>query len=152
MIQLLLQYDSSMKDKADHFPAIDRGLHQARLKLKDEEDVITNIPPKSAPHDQKPYSYLGFYPMKYRKHGVAVIINNKKFKKLSTRTGTDRDEANLIETWQYLGYHIVVFKDLKRDTMAQLFLNIDREVLKDVRDVEHDSFACCILSHGQEGI
>ena len=68
--------------------------------------------------------------------------------------GTDRDEANLVETWQYLGYHIVVFKDLKRDTMAQLFLNINREVLKDVRDVdhEHDSFVCCILSHGQEGM
>ena len=141
-----------MKSKADHFPAIDRGQYQARLKLKDEEDDVTLITPKSAPHDQKPYSYLGFYPMKFKKHGVAVIVNNKKFKKLSTRTGTDRDEANLIETWQYLGYHVVVFKDLKRDTMAQLFLNIDEEVLNDVRDVKHDSFVCCILSHGQKGI
>ena len=91
--------------------------------------------------------------MKSEKHGVAMIINNKMFvkKKHGTRTGTDRDEDNLIETWQYLGYHVVVFKDCKRDTMAQLFLNIDEAILNDVRDVEHDSFVTCILSHGKEG-
>ena len=87
-----------------------------------------------------------------KKHGVAMIINNKTFKEHSKRTGTDRDEANLIETWRYLGYHVVVFKDCKRDTMAQLFLNVDEEVLNDVRDVEHDSFVSCILSHGKEGM
>ena len=126
---------------------MDRGQHQACLKFNDDDHPIT---PKVA-HGQKPYSYLGFYPMKAKKHGVAVIFNNKKFKEHRTRLGTDRDEENLIETWQYLGYHIVVFKDCKRDEMAQLFMNIDSEILNDV-DIEHDSFVCCILSHGNEGM
>ena len=132
---------------------MDRGQHQAGLKLDDKED-ITNITPKVAAHGQKPYSYLGFYPMKAKKHGVAMIINNKTFEdpKRGTRKGTDRDEANLIETWQYLGYHVIVFKDCKRDTMAQLFMNIDKEILNDVQEVEHDSFVSCILSHGKEGM
>ena len=148
----MIQFDSSVKSKGNHFPAVDRGQHQAGLKLRDDKEDITNITPKSATHDQKPYSYLGYYPMKSKKHGVAMIVNNKSFEKHRPREGTDRDEANLIETWQYLGYHVVVFKDCKRDTMAQLFLNIDEEILNDVRDVKHDSFVSCILSHGKEGI
>ena len=90
--------------------------------------------------------------MKSKKHGVAVIISNKKFKQHETRKGTDRDEANLIETWQFLGYHVIVLKDCKRDAMARLFWNVDEEILNNVLNVEHDSFVCCILSHGEEGI
>ena len=88
--------------------------------------------------------------MKSKRHGVALIINNKQFKAHSTRTGTDRDEYNLIETWLFLGYHVVVIRDCTKDELVRTFNEIDK-LLESVKDVTHDSFVCCILSHGVEG-
>ena len=96
----------------------------------------------------------GFYSMNSKRHGVALIINNKQFKdrRHKTREGTDRDEENLTETWQFLGYHVIIVRDRKRDEMARIFLEIDK-ILKGINniDVRNDSFVCCILSHGKEG-
>ena len=63
-----------------------------------------------------------------------------------------RDEENLTETWQFLGYHVIIVRDRKRDEMARIFLEIDK-ILKGINniDVRNDSFVCCILSHGKEG-
>ena len=91
--------------------------------------------------------------MKAEKHGVALIINNKVFlaKEHKVRTGTDRDEYNLIETWLFLGYHVVILRDCTRDEMAHTFEKIDH-LLKSVAGVAHDSFVCFILSHGLEEV
>lgn len=89
--------------------------------------------------------------MNAKKHGVALIINNKVFQGKATRTGTERDEYNLTETCLFLGYHVVIFRDLTRDEMAYIFEKIDK-LLKSVEDVAHDSFVCFILSHSLEEV
>lgn len=131
-------------------PAKDRGEHNAQLKLHDEKDQITEISPDNS--HGAPFSPRGFYSMNHKRHGVALIINNKKFEKHEFRDGTDRDEENLIETWQFLGYYIIVFRDRTRDEMARIFAEIDK-ILGTIKDTDlaHDSFVCSILSHGKEG-
>ena len=133
--------------------AKDRGEHSAQLKLKDKDTEITTIIPQTTSTIEPPKPGLvGFYPMKGKRHGVALIINNKIFQSEchDPRIGTDRDEYNLIETWRFLGYHIVVLRDCSTTEMKYTFNKID-ELLGNVKDVDHDSFVCCILSHGSEG-
>ena len=93
---------------SDQKRAKKRGERLAELKLHEKKDKITNISPKT--REDQPYSYRGFYPMKSEKHGVALIINNIEFKTHPLRTGTERDEHNLTETWRFLGYHIVIMR------------------------------------------
>ena len=137
------------KERA-HKQAKDRGTYKAQLRLDDNDDQITVINAERS--DGQLHSRLGFYPMKAKRHGVALIINNKEFRsdEHKTRRGTDRDEQNLSETWQFLGYHVIILRDCTRDQMAQMFEKIDN-LLKSATDVANDSFVCCILSHGREG-
>ena len=133
---------------SDHKRAKKRGNRLAELKLHDKEDQITKISPKT--REGQPYSYRGFYPMKSEKHGVALIINNIEFEKHPLRTGTERDEHNLTETWRFLGYHIVIMRNCTTKDMKRTFDGID-DLLCSAKEVAHDSFICCILSHGEEG-
>ena len=135
--------------KKGHIPAKVRGKHQAQLRLHDEYDKITRIIPKKS--EQQPFSYRGFYAMNSEKHGVALIINNTEFERHKKRTGSDRDEQNLAETWQFLGYHVVTLRNCTRNEMVMTFDNIDG-MLKGAKEVANDSFVCCILSHGLEGV
>ena len=90
-------------------------------------------------------------------HGIAVIINNKKFEpstsnpslKLDKRAATDTDEKNLSRTFRFLGYNVEMYREPKAEEMLKIF-----EKITSVRSAElanHDSFVCCILSHGKEG-
>lgn len=133
--------------KSVHRSAKDRGDHQAKLKLGDGDD-LTQITPHAT--TTPPTSKGEFYPMKAKRHGVALIMNNETFKDHSPRHGTNRDVYNLTETWLFLGYHVVVLDDCKADKMLNTFANIDK-LLASVKHVAHDSFACCILSHGVQG-
>ena len=144
------RYGNSSESMLEHRPAMDRGEHKAQLKLHDENDQITEISPDDS--HGAPISPRGFYSMKAKRHGVALIINNKEFKEHEFREGTDRDEENLIETWRFLGYYIIVFRDRSRDEMARIFAEIDK-ILGAVKDADlaNDSFICSILSHGKEG-
>lgn len=130
--------------------AKDRGTHKAQLRLHDNNDEITVVTTEQG--DGQLHSRLGFYQMKSKRHGVALIINNKEFQseEHKTRRGTDRDEQNLSETWQFLGYHVIILRNCSRDQMAQTFEKIDK-LLEGAKDVANDSFVCCILSHGREG-
>ena len=136
-------------------PAADRGTHKPQLRL-DKDDKITEITPKD--FDSQPTSkYLGFYDMKSKRHGVALIISNKNFKDKRehiVRRGTERDEHNLSETWQFLGYHVIILRDCTRDEMVRTFKEIDKPLKKAAQSerVANDSFVCCILTHGLEGV
>ena len=82
-------------------------------------------------------------------HGVALIINNTFEGTAHYRAGTDTDRNNLETTFKFLGYEVVVWKDCDDEKMREIdtvFKEIDKETLK-----KHDSFVCCILSHGAEG-
>ena len=85
--------------------------------------------------------------MKSQEHGVALIINNKKFKKHPTRNGTERDEINLIETFRFLGYRVEVRRGCTQNGIEEIFDSINTLIKQ-----EDDSFICCILSHGADNV
>ena len=127
--------------------AQNRGEHQPKLQL--ETNIMRMYPNPLSP----PKSTRKFYPMNSQKHGVALIINNKKLSEGSTYEMADCDEVNLTETLMFLGYHVWIYKACSHDAMTALFEDIGI-------DIEHsdpviksggiDSFICCILSHGDE--
>ena len=87
---------------------------------------------------------------------MALIVNNKKFREHSEREGSDRDEANLVQTWLYLGYRVEVRRDLSSVEMTTIFHDIDSFLASSDKrasedcSVSHDSFVCCFLSHGNK--
>ena len=133
------------------FPVKNRGTQKPRLKLDFDECTITFIDPKRFSQGHGKY-----YNMKNDRHGVAVIINNTDFPRHSHRYGSDRDEYNLAQTFTYLGYRIIVCKNFTSGEILGLFKNLDKTLKesndRDAQKVENDSFVCCILSHGDEGV
>ena len=125
--------------------AQNRGGHQPKLQLK--TNVMRMYPnPLSLPKSTKK-----FYPMNSQKHGVALVINNKKLSEGSTYEMADSDELNLTETLKFLGYNVLIKQTCSRDVMASLFQQIEMQCLDPVmKPGGIDSFICCILSRGDE--
>ena len=97
-----------------------------------------------------------YYDMRHEMHGVAVIVNNTTFDKHLIREWSDIDEHNLKETFLYLGYRVIICRNLKSYDIVGFFENIDK-ILEDsnagaTNKVANDSFVCCMLSHGSEGV
>ena len=121
------------------------------------------------------------YKMMTSPHGIALIISNIEFDKpffgqgLPNRTGGDVDEKNLQDLFgpDCLNYKVVLLKNLTGEqidlafrlvsgteglTYATLCPAADREVLESLRSsgnliaASHDSFVCCLLSHGTLGV
>ena len=125
--------------------AYNRGEHKPVFSFSFDDSPIAS----------KPNQELEYYDMTALMHGVAFIINIKEFDcKHATRDGTELDEINLKETFLFLGYRPVVFNDLTSEEILCLFQNLDRKVQETddhaEKRVTHDSFVCCILSHGNE--
>ena len=120
--------------------ARNRGEHQPKLQL--ETNIMRMYPNPLSP----PKSTKKFYPMNSQKHGLALIINNKKLSEGSTYEVPDCDEVNLTETLKFLGYHVLINQTCSHYVMARLFQQIDR--LDPV--MKSDGFICCILSRGDE--
>lgn len=120
------------------------------FKLKDEEKFrpiklnVKIIKPKKS--EKRVIEEVGEYDMSKSPHGLAVIINNKTFKRHDCRDGTEIDERALITTFRYLGYTVEVHKDCSSIDMCDIF-----EELKTRDHSGSDSFVCCILSHGSRG-
>ena len=124
--------------------AQNRGEHQPKLQL--ETNIMRMYPNPLSP----PKSTRKFYPMNSQKHGVALIINNKKLSEGSTYEMVDCDELNLTETLMFLGYHVWIYKACSHDAMTALFEYIDIDMDPVIESGGIDSFICCILSHGDE--
>ena len=142
------------QDNWDRFPAKDRGAVIPLLKLQFSPDEVEALDIKPAVNIPK--LDLGYYDMTNKKHGVCLIINNENFEGgLDKRDGTERDEYNLIQTWQYLGYHVEVRRDLTFEYIQDIFMDIDAFLYtakKKSPDLANDSFVCCILSHGDKTV
>lgn len=139
-------------DGIAQYEAKPRGQHRPMLKLSKSPKVAEPILAKPFRQDD---SQIGYYDMTAKLHGAAFIFNNKTFLQHEERKDTERDEENLIQTVAYLGYRPVVFRDLTSSQMLSVFEKIDK-YLKESDDgakvkVAHDSFICCILSHGNRG-
>ena len=83
-------------------------------------------------------------------HGWAYIINNYDFENsnIANLTGYQRDEEYLIETFRYLGYNVKVARNLKRTKMEGMI----EEAGERYKGKKYDSFICCVLSHGEDGL
>ncbi|XP_030842855.1 caspase-7 [Strongylocentrotus purpuratus] len=86
------------------------------------------------------------YRMKSRPRGIALIINNKNFKTMKKRAGTDVDCRNLENVFKQLGFNVVVHKDLKGRDIQQMI-----EQLRKHNHTQFDCFIFAVLSHGIEG-
>ncbi|XP_043911700.1 caspase-7 [Protopterus annectens] len=89
------------------------------------------------------------YNMNYKKVGKCIIINNKNFgvnTGMSARNGTDKDAGDLFKCFQMLGFEVFVYNDQTTHEMQSLLQKVSQE--------DHSncaSFACILLSHGEEG-
>ena len=125
-----------------------RGEHTPNLNLwllpngESEENIV---PEKFSQEKRSD----GYYKMDSAQHGVALIISNKFKSSQQERKGGEIDELNLIQLFLYLGYRPVICRDLTKDDINDIFTNLDSK-LKEWFPT-HDSFVCCILSHGKEG-
>ena len=96
----------------------------------------------------------------HERHGVALIINNTfEHSPDHHRVGTDTDRDNLTTTFKFLGYEVIEWRncdDQKMKAITSVFeKSNDKQyptsVLMTKPKSVHDSFVCCILSHGAEG-
>ena len=120
--------------------------YQPKLKLDNDSSEVTTFETEPIVRPTGRDSYA----MKSKEHGVALIINNKKFdntQRHKKREGTDRDEENLVETFRFLGYRVKVRRQCKKEKIEKLFDKMSRWI-----KAVDDSFVCCILSHGDENI
>jgi len=87
--------------------------------------------------------------------GLCIILNQKLFRKssrdpeaveLTDRLGTDRDRAELEQTFTILGADIEVKNDLTRDQMIHFFSDVARTK---ANNSKYKWLAVCILSHGR---
>lgn len=94
-----------------------------------------------------------FYKMNKSPHGVCLIINNHEFyhpdpeRKHPTRNGAHVDVHNLTQTFKYLRYKVETKENLSSLEMREVLLSMAN------RDhAQYDSFICCILTHGEQGV
>ena len=96
--------------------------------------------------DNDPFYY---YPMETKPgRGIALIINNEHWNDdpdgKKTRTGSKEDAEKLKTTFEDLCYEVEVLPDLECEEMKHKLTKLAKgRISKD-----HDSFICCILSHG----
>ncbi|NP_001098140.1 caspase-3 [Oryzias latipes] len=129
----------SGKDQVDTNPVISK-----RSPANQPNPRSTDVCVKK--QDADPYRYS----MDYPKMGICLIINNKNFHKdsgMGPRNGTDNDAAAAWKSFMKLGYEIQMYNDQTVDQMKKLFRQMSNQ--------DHSkfaSFACVILSHGEEGV
>ncbi|XP_070769009.1 caspase-3-like [Enoplosus armatus] len=115
------------------------------IKSRTAEEMAS-VPSSSKAVGSDPYRYKMDYPC----IGTCLVINNKNFHsstRMSPRNGTDVDAASAVKTFTDLGYKIRFFNDQTAGQMRQLMSSVSQE--------DHSScasFACVLLSHGNEGV
>uniref|UniRef100_A0A3P8Q7M9 Caspase 20, apoptosis-related cysteine peptidase n=1 Tax=Astatotilapia calliptera TaxID=8154 RepID=A0A3P8Q7M9_ASTCA len=148
------------------------GCNQLAKELEDatggnfsKPDPGDNVLPQDGNMSKDVYQIIS------RPVGLCVIINNNNFKYGSQRRGTDKDAQSLAEVFSWLGFRVLMCKDLNKDQMDQAltfvasladmsqlqkfnFKEWDGSSFVDPQQVlEHgDAFICSILSHGKKGV
>ena len=80
-------------------------------------------------------------------HGIALIITNinwQKDTKFKDRPGAEDHEKRLSETFEKLGYNVVPNRNFTGQEMKDCLSSVAKFLI----NREHDSFICCISSHG----
>ena len=79
--------------------------------------------------------------------GIAVIINNKNFKRMSKRSGTDTDRDDLYKLFSNLKFDVKVYDDQTKDQIFEIVRNKGKS-----NHSRYDAFIFAILTHGDEGL
>ncbi|KAM8848244.1 caspase-3b isoform 1-T2 [Synchiropus picturatus] len=130
-------------DDVDAFPLFSRRSNSSVAERQKPEE------PQGSSKVEKPCDPY-CYRMDYPSLGTCLIINNKNFHKstnMGFRNGTDLDAAAAVKTFMQLGYTVKVENDLTVQQMVKLMNNVS---LQDHSN--NASFACVLLSHGDEGL
>ena len=93
--------------------------------------------------------------MSHKNRGVAVIINNQKFKKLNERQGSEMDTDNLQSMFRNLGFleeRIFEHKNVTAEGMlnAMKHYAANQSINRDCDYTDEDCFMCAISTHGDE--
>ena len=120
-------------DSGHNIPAWLDSIKQRQRRMKHMED--------DNPYREfmKPYSVAS----SSKKHGLAIIMNIATVTGFSFRAGSKEDEKNLCKLFEMLRYKVHVKADLSSNDIRKLFRDLQHTDCKD-----HDSFVCCILTHG----
>lgn len=127
-----------------------RMTNEAELQRKEMQTVHQQLQvanPQSAQDDDD------YYKMSRSPHGVCLIVNNYEFhhsdpdKQHPRRNGADVDVHNLTQTFKYLRYKVEVKENLSSTQMQEELLRMANR-----SHAQYDSFICCILTHGEQGV
>lgn len=86
------------------------------------------------------------YQMKSYPRGICTIINNKVFRNMNEREGTDADATALQQLFTHFGFYTSRYNNLTGNQMRRLF--------KDIASKDHSKFDCllvAVLTHGTKG-
>ena len=86
------------------------------------------------------------YQMKSYPRGICIIINNKVFRNMNEREGTDADATALQQLFTHFGFYTSRYNNLTGNQMRRLF--------KDIASKDHSKFDCllvAVLTHGTKG-
>ncbi|XP_020384905.1 caspase-8-like [Rhincodon typus] len=117
----------------------------AQLSDTKEQDGVDFHGPNTEAKSE--HQILGTYKMESNPRGFCVIINNIIFKTMPERKGTLVDAERLDGVFRWLGFEVVLFKNLSAAEM--------RDTMNRYRETDHslrDCFVCCILTHGKQGV
>ncbi|XP_071829818.1 caspase-6-like [Apostichopus japonicus] len=90
---------------------------------------------------------LPTYKMQHRNPGTALIFNNKTFRYMNDRKGTDRDKRHLKSTLEKLGFRVYEkYNSSSKDI---------KDTINKMAERDHsnaDCFVCVFLTHGDDGV
>ncbi|XP_060904784.1 caspase-3-like [Labrus mixtus] len=132
-------------DEPDAFKLFQKRADPEPAGSAKTSEEMDSVPVDSSTKAADPFRYKMDYPCM----GTCLIINNKNFHRstnMAVRNGTDVDGGTALKTFSSLGYKVRFANDQTVDQMKQLMISVSLE--------DHSnsaSFACVLLSHGEEG-
>uniref|UniRef100_A0A1L8DJA7 Putative caspase n=1 Tax=Nyssomyia neivai TaxID=330878 RepID=A0A1L8DJA7_9DIPT len=87
-----------------------------------------------------------YYDMTNKKRGIALIFNQREFKTMPIRLGTNKDRDRMDEVFKMLGFETRIFNDLRRKELRNMLEKVAQEDHKD-----YDCLAVVVMTHGETG-
>lgn len=87
-----------------------------------------------------------YYTLTHNPRGLCVVFNNEEFQDLAFRNGTQRDADSLNDVFTFLGFDVIVYKNLTASAMRD-----EIKTLSERSFMEDDALVVCVLSHGELG-
>lgn len=135
-------------------PAAPSQSHPHQVVPQQPAPLQSQAPPAPSQSQPPPVPSKAFDPLQPYKmpkeggfHGHALIINNITIKGRDKRLGADKDDENLEQTFNTLGYKCHRYRDKEAAEMNQLIY----DMLTQTDHKQCDSFVLCLLSHGDSG-